>query len=66
MYNLVQPCFQGLLSVQNAGSENTLANSRSRVSKNIGEFDCFKAPAGLRLANLRSRGLPFARVFSRP
>ena len=46
VYNLVQPPPQGLLGVQNGGSENILANSRSRVSKNIGDFDCFKLPAG--------------------
>ena len=33
------------LGVQNEGSEKTLANTRSRVSKNIGDFDCFKMSA---------------------
>ena len=37
---------QGLLGVQNGGSEKTLANSWSRVSKSIGDFDCFKMAAG--------------------
>ena len=41
-----QPRPQGLLGVQNSGLEKTLANSRSRVSKNIGDFDCFKMVAG--------------------
>ena len=36
-----QPRPQGLLGVQNCGSHKTLANSRSRVSKSIGDFDCF-------------------------
>ena len=42
----MQPCPQGLFSIQNGGSEKTLANSRSCVSKNIGDFDCFKMAAG--------------------
>ena len=37
---------QGLLGVQNGGLEETLANRRSHVSKNIGDFDCFKSVAG--------------------
>ena len=41
------PCPQGLLGFQNGDSEKTLANSRSRVSKNIGDFDCFKLAVGL-------------------
>lgn len=44
--------------------EKNLANSRSRVSKNIGDFDCFKWQQGLWLANLWSHDLLFARVFS--
>ena len=41
-----QPHLQGLLGVQNGSSEKTLANRRSRVSKNIGDFDCFKSAMG--------------------
>ena len=47
----VQPRPQSLLGVQNGGAKKTLVNSRSRVSKNIGDFDCFKMAAGSRLAN---------------
>ena len=36
-----QPRPQGLLGGQNGGSEKTLANSRSRVSKTIGDFNLF-------------------------
>ena len=43
---VLQPRFQALLGLQNGGSEKTLANIRSRVSKNIGDFDCFKMAAG--------------------
>ena len=42
----LQPRHQGFLGVQNGGLEKTEANSRSRVSKNIGDFDCFKLAAG--------------------
>ena len=42
---IVQPRAQGLLGIQNGGSEETLANSESRVSKNIGDFECFKLAA---------------------
>ena len=41
-----QPRLQGLLGVQNGVSEKTLENSESRVSKNIGDFDCFKMAVG--------------------
>ena len=41
-----QPRPQGLLGVQNGGLGKTLANNRSRVSKNIGDFDCFKLAVG--------------------
>ena len=57
---------QGLLGVQNGGSEKTLANSRTRVSKNFEDFDCFKSAAGFLIGYFRSRGLLFARVFSKP
>ena len=39
------------LSRWRVGAQKTLANSRSRVSKHIGDFDCFKMVAGSRLAN---------------
>ena len=42
----LQPRPQGLLSIQNGGPGKTLADSRSRVSKNIGDFDCFKSAVG--------------------
>ena len=45
-YLRAQPRPQGLLGVQNSGSEKTLANGRSRVSKNRGDFDYFKLAAG--------------------
>ena len=41
------PTSSRLLGVQDGGSEKTLANSRSRVSKNIEDFVCFKMAAGL-------------------
>ena len=41
-----QPRPQGLLGGQNGGSEKTLANSRSRVSKNIGDFNLFNMAEG--------------------
>ena len=44
--NYLQPRPQGLLRVQNAGSEKTMANIRSRISRNVGDFDCFKIAAG--------------------
>ena len=37
---------QGLLYVQNGGSEKPLENSMSSVFKNFGELDCFKMAAG--------------------
>ena len=57
-----QPYHQGLSSIQNGGLEKILANSRSRVSKSIGDFDCFKLAAGF----VRTQDLLFARVFSKP
>ena len=39
------------LSRWRVGAKKTLANSRSRVSKNIGDFDCFKMAVGSRLVN---------------
>ena len=39
------------LSRWQVGVKKTLAKSRSRVSKNIGDFDCFKMASGSRLAN---------------
>ena len=51
----VQPRPQSLLGVQNGGAKKTLANSRSRVSKNIGDW-----------LILWSRDLLFARVFFAP
>ena len=41
-----QPCPKGLLGVENGSSEKALENSSSRVSKNIGDFDCLKMAAG--------------------
>ena len=41
-----EPCSQGLLGIQNGGLEKTLANSMSRVSKYLGDFNCFKSAAG--------------------
>ena len=41
-----QPRPQGLLGGQNGGSEKTLANSRSRASKNIGDFNLFNMAEG--------------------
>ena len=41
-----QPPPQDPLGGQNGGSEKTLANNRSRVSKNIGDFGCFKMAVG--------------------
>ena len=41
-------------------------NRRSRFSKNIGDFNSLKLAVGLWLANLWSRDLLFARVFSKP
>ena len=42
----MQPRPQGLLSGQNGWLEKTLANSRSRVSKNIGDFNLFNMAEG--------------------
>ena len=39
---LFQPRPQGVFGVQNGVLEKTLANNRSRVSKNIGDFHSFK------------------------
>ena len=39
------------LSRWRVGAKKKLANSRSRVFKNIGDFDCFKMAAGSRLTN---------------
>ena len=41
-----QPRPQGLLGGQNGGLEKTLANNRSRVSKNIGDFNLFNMAEG--------------------
>ena len=41
--NLVPRVFS---AVKNGGSEKTLANSRSRVSKNIGDFNLFNMAEG--------------------
>ena len=41
-----QPRPQGLLGVQKGGSKETLADSKSRVSKNSGDFDYFKMSVG--------------------
>ena len=37
---------QGFFGVQNGSLEKTLANSGSGVSKNVGDFDCFKLTTG--------------------
>ena len=46
LIQLTQPRPQGLLGGQNGGSEKTLENSRSRVSKNIGDFNLFNMAEG--------------------
>ena len=43
MSEVVQPRPQGLLGIQNGGSEK---NSRSPLTNNIGNFDCFILATG--------------------
>ena len=63
---VVQPCPQGLLGIQNGGSEKSLANSRSRVFKKLEILIVSNWQRALWPAYLRLRDLLFARVFSKP